>query len=149
MSRVRLNAISPQGTDAADTPNGRDLIDIIYAKNENNLVYGNHDNDKIYGSAYYNSFYDKAGDDYITENQCIDLLEGGAGNDFIMDFEGARRARGDIRQISATLYNKISDILNHLTYGSGNALIRLNHDGTIILVYIVPDTLTAHDFKIV
>jgi uncharacterized protein (TIGR01370 family) len=152
--------------------------DIIYGDDGNDALFGNAGNDKLYGGVGDDYMEGNSGTDIMDGGTGNDVLWGGdgsdtliggagnddlyggagydkfvfykgAGNDVINDFEGAGAAKGDIIQISSQIYATKAQILSHITYHDGDAVIHLDGANTITVAGIPDHALTAADFQIV
>lgn len=169
---VPVSEVSPltlTGTDKADKLNGAGAADKLHGQKGNDVLTGNAGNDYIEGNQGKDKLLGGAGDDTmhggldrdtLVGESGNDYLYGGTGNDvfffntnsghdFVMDFQGAGKKLGDVIQISKSIYSSVAEVLEHVVYGSGNALIQLGGDNDITLANIVPHSLVASDFSLV
>lgn len=130
------------GTGAADSLDGADLI---FSGTGNDTVFGNAGNDTVYGGP---------GDDVLNGSLGADtfVFAAGSGNDTIC-FENAGAAPGDLIQLATGINGlaifSASDVLSHITYSGGNAVIDLGSGNSITVLGIPANAFTADDFIII
>jgi len=166
------------GNDGSDYIQGDEGLDTVFGDAGNDAIFGNNGADSLYGGAgtdYMEGnigadrLYGDAGTDYMFGNDGSDTLSGGAGNDdlyggagndrfafemgtgqdIINDFQNAGAATGDIIQVDDLIYNTKSQILSHITYADGDAVLHLEGTNTVTIVGVAVNALTAADFQII
>jgi cysteinyl-tRNA synthetase len=166
------------GNDGNDYIQGDEGNDTIYGDNGNDALFGNNGSDKIYGGAGNDYMEGNAGADRLEGGAGVDYLYGGdsndtliggaatdglyggagndkfvfykgSGNDWINDFQNPGGTTGDIIQISSQIYSTKSQILSHITYQNGHAVIQLDGTNTITVAGVSDNALTSSDFQIV
>lgn len=159
------------GSSVADTINGLDVRDQIYGGAGNDVIHSNGGIDYIEGGDGNDILYGDAGGDFIFGGNGNDILIGGAGNDGLTGGVGADKfvfykgagndwlndfhthtsavAERDMIQISSDIYSSVSQILSHVTYTNGNAVISLDDNNSVTLAGVAKGALNASDFQIV
>jgi hypothetical protein len=133
------------GNNNANTLNGSAGDDLIFSFKGNDVIRGNAGNDTIYGDS---------GTDTISGGTGNDALYGGAGSDkfffnrntghdVVHDF-----ASVDSVYISRQIYTSVSQIMSHVEYTGGNALIHLDGSNTVTLAGVSSETLHAYNFHL-
>lgn len=156
--------------DAADVLYGGRGADMIMANGGHDLIVGGHTladtldgNDTIYGGFGNDSIYANSGDDAIYAGPGNDVMHGGTGNDnfFIYHRDGSDRllsfgnpgaGAGDRIHLAFNINNSgiqnSTDVLSHISYANGQALIDLGGGNGLVIDSVTPGTLTADDFVI-
>ncbi|MFO1243551.1 MAG: M10 family metallopeptidase C-terminal domain-containing protein, partial [Rickettsiales bacterium] len=129
------------GKGVADTNDGGDTI---FAGTGNDTVFGNGGNDVIYGGPGNDALYGGLGNDTF-------VFASGSGIDTVA-FEGAGATVGDHIQIAPGInglsISTAADVLSHVTYAGGNAIIDLGGGNSVTLTNVGDGALTAEDFLI-
>lgn len=139
------------GTHKANTLTGGEGEDTISGLKGNDTLRGNGGKDTLDGGNGNDSLTGGAGDDVLSGGAGRDLFifGAGSGDDVIQDFSGAGKAAGDLIQLSTALYASKAEILAHISYAGGNAVIDLGGGDSITLANITAGALTGDDFVLV
>ncbi len=161
-----MNSIT--GTDRSETINGGSGHDMIAAGKGADTVHGGSGNDHIDGGGNADDLFGDSGNDLLFGGEGNDRLTGGSGDDHlwgganndkfffygqdghdvIEDFAAHKTGGGDVIYISSKIYATKADILSHVTYDHGNAIIHLDGDNTITVAGIPDHGLISTDFQI-
>jgi uncharacterized protein (TIGR01370 family) len=157
-----------QGDGGYDTIYGDDGNDALFGNAGNDTLYGGAGNDYMSAGTGTDRLEGGAGDDVLWGNDGSDTLIGGAGNDdlygnagndkfrflkgggddVINDFQGAGTTKADVIYISSQIYASKSQIMSHITYSNGDAVIQLDGDNTILVAGVAANSLHTTDFVI-
>jgi cysteinyl-tRNA synthetase, unknown class len=157
-----------QGDGAYDTIYGDDGNDALFGNAGNDALYGGAGNDYMSGGTGSDRLEGGAGDDVLYGNDGTDLIFGGAGNDdlyggigndkfhftrgggddVINDFQGAGATRADVIYISSQIYTSKSQIMSHITYSNGDAVIELDNGNSITVAGVSNNAMASTDFVI-
>ena len=131
------------GGGAAVDPN--DAADVLYGGFGNDYVLGNGGADTIFGNGGNDTMHGGVGNDTYAFTSSV-------GADVILQFENAGVAVGDVISLAAQINNlsisSASDVLSHISYSAGNALIDLGSGNTITVMDVVANSFTSSDFVI-
>lgn len=156
-------ADSLHGNQGSDTINGGAGADVIAGGKDNDLINGNMDNDSIGGNLGDDTVQGGRGDDTVAGGAGNDHLYGGLGNDVVTGGDGVDHyyfglatGRDTVTDFSLpndyivlqntgiTSFEALRPLIS--SDASGNALITLSTDSTIILQGIAASSLSAVDF---
>lgn len=123
-----------------------DAADTIYGGNGNDVIIANGGNDFIAGQAGNDTLYGGVGNDFF-------FFAFGDGADVIAAFDNPGVGVGDIIQIAnginGTSIHAAADVLSHISYASGNAVIDFGAGNTLTVLSVASGSFTADDFTIV
>jgi cysteinyl-tRNA synthetase len=120
------------GTNKADHLSGTGGHDVIHGGKRADVITGHGDGD-LYGDAGRDKF----------------VFHANSGHNIIHDFHNPGHAKGDIIQISSDIYSSAKQVLSHIDYAGGNAIVHLDGANTVTLLGVADHALTAKDFQIV
>jgi uncharacterized protein (TIGR01370 family) len=157
------------GDGSYDNVYGDDGDDNVYGDAGNDNVYGGNGSDNLYGGTGTDRLDGGAGNDTLRGDAGCDTLIGGTGNDHlyggadkdkfvfmagagqdvIHDFQNPGSSSGDIIQISSQIYTSKTQVLSHIDYAGGDAIIHLDGTNTVTVTGVPSHALTASDFQII
>ncbi len=120
---------------------GTDGNDNIFGKKGSDMLFGGAGNDKLHAGAGDDSLYGGTGNDKF-------YFSPRTGHDVIHDFSGAGAAKGDAIHISHLIYSSSEEVLKHIGYDNGNAIIHLDGNNSITVTGIADHALTSADFSV-
>lgn len=143
-----------------DTFYGNSGNDLLDGRNGDDLLFGGFDSDTLYGGDGNDSLDGGSGNDFLDGESGDDMLKGYLGDDIfffgekngqdiIRDFEGAGATSGDLIEFSQYVFSMVNDVLDAVTYDSGNAVITIDTNNSVTLLGMTSDSLTADDFVII
>lgn len=132
------------GGGASVDPN--DIADLIYGGRGGDYILGNGGADTLIGGEDNDTMHGGTGNDTYR-------FGSGEGDDTILQFENAGSASGDVIALTSGInglsITATSDVLSHISYSGGNAIIDLGSGYSITIESVSAGALVAADFVIV